>query len=108
MSQKATVLKMLRNAGERGVRSDEFIRSYMPRGCARVLELKEDGYEIEDTREGKYKRFVLRGEVGHRVGGRGEPSPPLSRAADATPSPVSGQLFDVPPRSAFTDDEMAA
>jgi hypothetical protein len=68
MSQKATVLAMLRNAGERGVRSDEFIRSYMPRGCARVWELKASGLDIEATREGKYKRFVLRGGVGLGVG----------------------------------------
>jgi hypothetical protein len=112
MTQKARVLSMLRNAGERGVRSDEFIRSYMPRAAARVQDLKDEGVEITSEREGKFCRYRL---VDHHAVSDGSVTsseyPQGESVAELSESHRSGglpTLFDVPPRSAFTDDEMAA
>lgn len=59
MTQKERVLRMLQQAGEQGVRSDRFYREFNGRGVARIYDLRKEGYEIEDRREGKYKRYFL-------------------------------------------------
>lgn len=59
MSQKARVLQELRTAGKRGVRSDQFFSAHMPRGAARIKDLRDEGYEITSEREGKYVRYFL-------------------------------------------------
>src|SRR5690242_10130319 len=60
-TQCERVLSMLRTAGKRGVRSDEFFRVGLPRGVARIYDLRKQGYEIDAEPEGKYKRFRLVG-----------------------------------------------
>jgi hypothetical protein len=50
---------MLRSAGQRGVRSDAFFSAHMPRGAARIKDLKDQGYEITSEREGKFCRYRL-------------------------------------------------
>jgi len=59
MTQRERVLQMLREAGPKGIRSDECIKDFMPRAAARVQELKDEGYEISSEREGKYTRWTL-------------------------------------------------
>ncbi len=61
MSQKERILSMLRAAGSFGVRSDTYIKEYMPRASARIKELREEGYNITSEREGKYTRWTLIG-----------------------------------------------
>lgn len=46
MTQRQRVLKMLKEAGPKGIRSDKFFEAYLPRAAARILELKQEGYEI--------------------------------------------------------------
>jgi hypothetical protein len=58
-TQRERVLSMLKAAGSRGVRSDEFIRDFMPRGAARIQDLKDEGVQITSEREGKYTRYRL-------------------------------------------------
>lgn len=61
MTQRETVLQMLRDAGEKGIRSDEFFKAFMPRAAARIQELRDSGVEISSEREGKYVRYRLLG-----------------------------------------------
>lgn len=120
MSQKATVLRMLRDAGPEGVSSKTFIAQYMPRAAARIQELKDSGENIVTERDGKYVIYKL---VGQGAGTpQGAPSsvlsgqspgttdqPATSLAAESSASvPGEARLFDLAPRSAFTDDELAA
>lgn len=51
MTQRDIVLKALRDAGDRGVHSFEFLELQIPRAAARVLELRENGHTITSTRE---------------------------------------------------------
>jgi hypothetical protein len=59
MTQTERVLSMLRVAGKRGIRSDEFFHCGMPRGAARIRDLKDEGVQIESVREGKFVRYTL-------------------------------------------------
>jgi hypothetical protein len=59
VSQKERVLRKLEAAGPKGVRSDEFYREFNGRGVARIYDLRKEGHEISDEREGKYKRYRL-------------------------------------------------
>lgn len=59
MTQRETVLRMLKRAGSEGVRSDAFFEAHLPRAAARILELKDEGYEISSEREGKFVRYAL-------------------------------------------------
>lgn len=68
MSKKLEVLQMLREAGDCGVRSDEFYRRFNGRGVARIYDLRHEGHVIEDERDGKYKRYFLRENVGVDAG----------------------------------------
>ena len=72
MTQKQKVLGMLRAAGTFGVRSDTYIKDYMPRAAARIQELKDEGHNITSEREGKYTRWTL---VGSSAGGRTSQEP---------------------------------
>lgn len=71
MTQRQKVLRMLQNAGPKGIRSDEFFKAYMPRAAARIQELRDEGHDIQSEREGKYVRYVLLAGVG-AVTQRGE------------------------------------
>lgn len=101
-TQKERTLSMLKAAGGWGLRSDVFLQHRIPRAAARVGELRQDGYEITSEHERQFVRYVLvseppRADAGHRAGGRGERLGPSgigsgrTGAANATPSPVSGE-----------------
>lgn len=64
MTQRDRVLLALKAAGPKGVRSDTFIKNFMPRAAARVQELKDEGHDISSEREGKYVRWTLNVGVG--------------------------------------------
>lgn len=79
MTQRERVLKMLRDAGMEGVRSDTFVAAYMPRAAARIKELRDAGYNISSTHERQFVRYVLEesagvgaGTCGDRHGGSAE------------------------------------
>jgi len=59
MNQRQRVLKMLTDAGPKGVSSKTFIESYLPRAAARIQELKDEGVPITTEREGKYVRYFV-------------------------------------------------
>ena len=59
MTQRQRVLKMLQDAGPKGVSSKTFIESYLPRAAARIQELKDEGVPITTEREGKYVRYFV-------------------------------------------------
>jgi hypothetical protein len=90
---------MLKAAGKRGVRSDEFFRVGLPRGVARIYDLRQRGIEIEDEPEGKYKRFRLAGvgaetERSNVACADGERAPGLCREASQREASVdSGERF---------------
>lgn len=118
MTQRERVLKMLTEAGPRGVRSDTFIANFMPRAAARVQELKEDGHEISSEREGKYCRWTLTnvgvdaGCLSHAAGETQSAS--IHSGVECLDSSPSGgappeSLFDLPAApSAFDPWERAA
>jgi hypothetical protein len=92
VSQRATVLQALTDAGARGVTNGEFIYGLrITRFAARILELREQGYVIETRREGDGKfRFILLGEP-ENVSAPGRPSAASSRGAGSDASqPVAG------------------
>jgi len=64
MTQRSRVLQMLRTAGEKGVRSDEFYKAYMPRAGARIHELRSEGHEITSEQERQFVRYRLVGMGG--------------------------------------------
>lgn len=66
LTQKDTVLRVLSDSGAGGVRSDQFLAMGIPRAAARVLELRNEGYEISSTREKQFTRYTL---VGLDAGG---------------------------------------
>lgn len=92
-TQKEKVLGMLKAAGNFGVRSDTYIKEYMPRAAARIKELREEGYEITSEREGKYTRWTLVGRDVEDVEAVHSPPPasPLSVPSSERPVP---SMFD--------------
>lgn len=109
MTQRERILRMLEEAGPKGVRSDECIKDFMPRAAARVQELKDEGYAISSEREGKYTRWTLT-NVGSSTEGRDQPVASTLGVASGVErldtSPSGGappdSLFDLPPApSAF-------
>jgi hypothetical protein len=110
MTQKSRVLKMLKDAGSEGVRSDEFYREFLGRGVARIYDLRRDGHNITDEREGKYKRYKL---VGVGAGqGSDLPQAELDQKVSANGNKASvnsgeSRLFPLPSQNAFTDAEAA-
>jgi len=87
LTQKQTVLNMLKAAGSFGVRSDTYIKDYMPRAAARIQELKDEGYNITSEREGKYTRWTL---VGSR--GAGTEKAPSGAPASSEAARIASQL----------------
>lgn len=51
MTQREQILRFLREAGTRGVVSNEFYAAYMPRFAARIEELNEEGFVIAGEHE---------------------------------------------------------
>lgn len=111
MTQRERILSMLRAAGSEGVRSDEFIKSYMPRAAARVQELKDSGYEISSEREGKFCRYVLTEGVGVSAGAFLSPGNAglagNDRRTSADSDAPEGQLFQLPSMNPLTNREAA-
>jgi hypothetical protein len=122
---------MLREAGDRGIRSDTFYREFMGRGAARIKDLRDAGHNIVSEREGKYVRYRLVG-VGADQGVKAQrrsllETPAVEVCTDSGEPrgvtqpdrtfPLSGSappcasrelaLFPPPPMSAFTDSEAA-
>jgi hypothetical protein len=50
MSQRERVYTMLKQAGERGVTTADFLQAYTPRFSARIKELRDAGHVIETER----------------------------------------------------------
>lgn len=50
-TQKEIVLKMLEEAGDRGIHSFQFMQIQLPRVAARVCELRAEGHEITSEHE---------------------------------------------------------
>lgn len=48
-TQKQRVLRLLKEAGARGVRTNEFLAERLPRFGARIYELRNEGYVINQT-----------------------------------------------------------
>ena len=61
MTQREQVLHMLKQAGERGVTTADFLQAYMPRFSARIKELRDAGHRIDTERVGpSSSRYTLR------------------------------------------------
>lgn len=84
MTQRARVLKMLQEAGTKGVRSDEFIAAYMPRAAARVKELRDEGYEITSEQERQFVRYKLSAGSGAGEHGVGTSSASVDSGSGST------------------------
>ena len=68
MTQVDRVLQMLQSAGEAGVTTGDFLRSYLPRFSARLWEMKKEGHSIktEFVRTGEF-RYTLQPVRPHPV-----------------------------------------
>jgi len=77
---------MLRDAGKRGVRSDEFYKAYMPRAGARIHELRSEGHEITSEQEKQFVRYRLARMGG---GGTGELTATVERSRRSNESTSS-------------------
>ena len=98
MTQRDRILRALELAGPKGVRSDAFIKDFMPRAAARVQELKDEGYDITSEREGKFCRWTL--NVGSSTEGRDQAEPGGTyQPVDATSGVASGVEALVPSSS---------
>lgn len=51
MTQRETVLQALKDAGDTGIHSFDFLQVGIPRAAARIRELREMGYTISSVRE---------------------------------------------------------
>lgn len=97
MTQKADILRMLQDAGDKGVSGRTFYQTFKGRGVARIWDLKQEGYVIEDERDPvdpKYKRYRL--NVGSNAGGGIELR---GGEVDDTLDVASGAETDVPSHS---------
>lgn len=50
MNQREQVLAMLKQAGDRGVTTADFLGAYLPRFSARIKELRDEGHTIRTER----------------------------------------------------------
>jgi hypothetical protein len=108
MTRKALTLSLLRDAGERGVETAEFLNAGVgSRYGARLLELRNEGHviEAERIRNGSWK-YTLLSEAGI---GAGPSRPSLGASVDsggalpsgtdtAPPKSAAQQLFSPPSR----------
>lgn len=98
MNQRETVLAMLRDAGDRGVTSNEFFASMLPRFSARIHELRNEGHRIEKepVEQGHfcYRLTDFRGTIdGHDV----TAPDPRSSHRGTTPGAGGSSPFSSPP-----------
>ena len=85
MTQKASILRLLEERGEKGVHSFEFYEMRMPRGAAAICALKKEGHAIEAVpeqlaNEAQGVRYFLRND--QLVGAASGPAP--SRGSSAS------------------------
>jgi len=114
MTQKERILAMLKAHGSDGVRSDLFIKNFMPRAAARVQELKDEGHDISSEREGKYVRWTL--SVGVESGDTKESQPKSSQGlADSRGATLDSGVADsvtplpeAPPANFYANEVWAA
>jgi hypothetical protein len=89
LSQRERVRRMLVDAGDAGVVTSQFLGVHIPRFGARVLELRQEGYEIstERVRAGEARYTLVR-----------EPERPTPRPAPQSDPPEQhaddARLFD--------------
>ena len=68
MTQIEKVKQMLEDAGDSGVTTQEFLQAYIPRFSARILELREQGLDIETLPYKKScKRYVLHEKPQYKI-----------------------------------------
>jgi hypothetical protein len=60
LSHKQRILKLLEQAGEKGIHSFDLVNWVTPRAAARINDLKNDGYEIEALHEKKGRAYGVR------------------------------------------------
>jgi hypothetical protein len=85
VSQRSKVLRLLQQAGDRGVTNAVFLDWRIPRFGGRIFELREEGYEILTEAEGHSRvRYVLVSEPDVERTSSNPPDPP----ADAPSSGV--------------------
>jgi hypothetical protein len=89
MTQKQRVLNALKAAGGVGIRSDVFIRDFMPRAAARIQELKDEGWDISSERDGKFVVWRLE-NVGSSTEGRDQAGTSIPQPVDTTLGVASG------------------
>lgn len=71
MSDRDTILQDLKNAGEIGVCTNEWLHKFIARSGARVHELRSDGWLIDSEKcrvhahKGNVARYFLRGQYRH-------------------------------------------
>lgn len=134
-SQREIVLEMLTDAGESGVRGNEFYAACLPRFAARIKELRDRGYEISTERvDANHFVYTLVGSDGSwsapvisNLDGQDEavgPGSPARVAAcephqesdtaggGSSPSPAGSlkqqeSLFELPARPSYMDVEAA-
>jgi len=106
VAQRDLVLRMLRDAGRRGVTNVAFYEAHVPRFGGRLLELRQAGYSIRTERlwSGNF-RYVLTGEPRQLT--------PLPAKVEPEAELAPPTLFDVseaasPPTSAITGKPKAA
>lgn len=101
MTQRERVLKMLRNAGERGVRSDEYkLVGLGGEDPATVAALLADGAALV-TSGPRHSP-----QSGQPPGTPDQPAPSLA-AESSAPVPGDARLFELPAMSAITNREAA-
>jgi hypothetical protein len=123
VSQRLKVLSLLRHAGDTGVTNAVFLDWRIPRFSARILELREEGYEIRtDTEDHSRVRYTLVSEPAEGVldagverttdrGAAGVLLPPQLTASDSAGSSLStgpDRLFDMEPERVGHYDREAA
>lgn len=60
LSHKQRILKLLEQAGEKGIHSFDLGNRVTPRAAARINDLKNDGYQIEARSEKKGSAYGVR------------------------------------------------
>lgn len=115
-TQKEIVLKMLEEAGDKGIHSFQFMQIQLPRVAARICELRAEGYEISSEHELLYGsatgvRYRLQGgdarERPTQTSAHASTGRPAGKAqdieADSLPERQSSQLFPQTPYEHMQD-----
>lgn len=93
-TQKERVLHLLEQAGSRGVRTNEFLTDRLPRFSARILELRNEGWVIENRPDAYSANGVIYTLVGRLAPSQPRPRKPSKREVDDRILALS-ERFDV-------------